>query len=123
MTGIELIAAERERQINAEGWTAAHDDRHIENELARAAICYLEAANMLDGLPRVPTFEDKIAIREAILAQGTCTPHWPFEDRWFKFDHAQQCRVKAGALTAAEIDRDQRYSASQALADTGTRKD
>jgi hypothetical protein len=36
-TGMELIADERKRQIDQEGWTAEHDDGHDGRELARAA--------------------------------------------------------------------------------------
>ena len=39
-SGIEAIAAERQRQIEAEGWTPGHDDTHDRGELARAAACY-----------------------------------------------------------------------------------
>lgn len=34
---IAEIAAERKRQIEAEGWTPEHDDAHDKGELARAA--------------------------------------------------------------------------------------
>jgi len=40
MTGIELIAAERERQILVEGWTAEHDDQHEKEDMAVAAVLY-----------------------------------------------------------------------------------
>ncbi|MCM0757438.1 hypothetical protein M7775_02505, partial [Sporomusa sphaeroides DSM 2875] len=39
-SGIELIAAERQRQISQEGWTPEHDDQHANGELALAAACY-----------------------------------------------------------------------------------
>jgi hypothetical protein len=39
-TGIELIAAERERHTAKLGWTAEHDDEHASGELATAAVCY-----------------------------------------------------------------------------------
>ena len=39
-TGIELIAEERQRQIDVEGWTKEHDAKHICDELALAAVCY-----------------------------------------------------------------------------------
>ena len=39
-TGIELIADERKRQIEVEGWTAEHDAEHYESELAYAAAVY-----------------------------------------------------------------------------------
>lgn len=40
VTGVSLIAAERERQVTAEGWTPAHDDKHTDDELAIAAVIY-----------------------------------------------------------------------------------
>jgi hypothetical protein len=40
MTGVELIAAERKRQIESEGWSAKHDDEHCYGELALAAATY-----------------------------------------------------------------------------------
>ncbi len=39
-TGVELIAAERQRQMTAEGWTHEHDDEHDDGSLATAAACY-----------------------------------------------------------------------------------
>ena len=36
-TGIELIAEERKRQIEEEGWTAEHDDQQTDGEIAEAA--------------------------------------------------------------------------------------
>ncbi len=40
MTGIEIIAEERKRQIEKEGWTAEHDAEHCANDLAIAADHY-----------------------------------------------------------------------------------
>lgn len=40
LTGVELIAEERKRQIEAEGWTPQHDAQHKADELAIAAACY-----------------------------------------------------------------------------------
>ena len=40
MNGIESIAAERQRQIEKEGWTSEHDDCHHDGSLADAAACY-----------------------------------------------------------------------------------
>ena len=40
MNGIELIAAERQRQITEKGYTADHDEHHCDGELALAAVCY-----------------------------------------------------------------------------------
>jgi hypothetical protein len=36
--GLSLIAAERQRQIEAEGWTSEHDDEHVNGEIALAAV-------------------------------------------------------------------------------------
>ena len=40
-TGVELIAAERQRQIEVEGWTVEHDAEHKEGEISMAAGSYL----------------------------------------------------------------------------------
>jgi hypothetical protein len=40
-TGAEMIAAERQRQIEAEGWTPEHDDEHDDVEMVQAAACNL----------------------------------------------------------------------------------
>lgn len=89
-TGIELIAAERERQITAEGWTPEHDDAHKEGELAQAALCYIESAlGIVD--------EDDVPLS------------WPWDKSWWK--PSDRDLEKAGALIAAEIDRLSRHNA------------
>lgn len=86
-TGIELIAAERERQITSEGYTASHDNQYGDNELLEAANSYIRAtANGWDDMP--------------------CA--WPFSEEWWKPSGPIRNLVKAGALIAAEIDRIQR---------------
>jgi hypothetical protein len=93
MTGIDLIAAERERQVNVEGWTPAHDDRHNDGALASAGATYaIVASNMRGGA----SFEKSIMDYKKT---------WPFEDGWFKpSDNPIRDLVKAGAMIAAEID-------------------
>lgn len=86
--GAELIADERRRQIDAEGWTPEHDDAHKHGELVEAAECYSYAART-----------------------GTLHPPrgWPWEPSWWKpTGNPVRDLVKAGALIAAEIDRLQR---------------
>ncbi len=39
-TGIELITEERQRQVEAEGWTPGHDDAHRKGQMAGAAAVY-----------------------------------------------------------------------------------
>ena len=91
MTGIELIEQERSRQIHSEGWTAEHDDEHVNNELALAAICY--------AIP--DTF-----------SQGYWPPTWDLSQ--YKPTTRIRDLVKAGALIAAEIDRLQRIEFKKA---------
>lgn len=75
--GAEMIAAERQRQIEAENWTPEHDDRHLPGDLASAGAAY--ALN-----------DDEF---------------WPWPDWWNPGDDDVRRLVKAGALIAAEIDR------------------
>ncbi len=90
MTGIESIAAERQRQIEAEGWTAEHDDRHVSGELAQAAAAYaLNALEYEDGSP--------------FRFMGAQI--WPWPNFWKPSASPRRDLVKAGALIAAEIDR------------------
>lgn len=85
-TGIELIAAERKRQIEAEGYTAEHDDAHAPGNLPMAAAAY--------------------ALREPVLGGHIL---WPWDSESWKPGEGIEGRirdhVKAGALLAAEIDR------------------
>jgi hypothetical protein len=95
--GVERIAAERNRQIEEEGFTAEHDDRWKKGELAQAAMCYCMAE---------PDPED---IRNGSVEY--CVPdEWPFSRKWWKptLDNRIRELEKAGALIAAEIDRLQR---------------
>jgi len=93
MNGAEMIAAERQRQIEVEGWTPEHDDEHDNGELIAASICYARI-----GCP-YPSIRD------------STSPLWPWDAKWWKpaFRHDKiRNLVKAGALIAAEIDRLQR---------------
>lgn len=95
-TGAERIAAERQRQIDKEGYSHRHDDEHTCGELAMAAVCYaahaasVQVVNKHDG--RDP---------------------WPWDDEWDRRTHfapptfEERIRLleKSGALLAAEIDR------------------
>jgi len=86
MTGIERIVAERNRQINREGWTAEHDEQHRDEELLIAAVCYV------------------------YNAMKTCfgtVEEWPWDSAWDKRNQHDDIRSLeiAGALIAAEIDR------------------
>ncbi len=94
---IELVAAERKRQIDKEGWEPSHDDGHTNGALARAAGCYAVPPDM-----------------RARLVKGTMGDvidwMWPFDEEWWKPSPDDRIRelVKAGALIVAEIERLQR---------------
>lgn len=88
--GVGPIEAERQRQISQEGWTAEHDDKHNHGELIAAAMCYLDAGELVYDLGNTP-------------------PPWPFEpESWKPSDDPIRNLIKAGALIAAEIERLQR---------------
>jgi hypothetical protein len=98
MNGSELIAAERQRQIDVEGWTESHDNDHEDCQLLDAAICYAGVA----GSQAL----DNDGGREAIEKLPEV---WPWDRAWWKpSDDPIRNLVKAGALIAAEIDRLQR---------------
>jgi hypothetical protein len=95
MTGAELIAEERKRQIEQEGWSSNHDDMWEHFQLSKAATAYLNPSNS-DHVRRF----------------------WPWDWKWWKPARASveipyevsqiKNLIKAGALIAAEIDRLQR---------------
>ena len=84
--GVEMIFAERKRQVVNEGWVSKHDSEHASDELAKAAVCYAMPARH----------------RSRWLLS-----FWPWAVRYWKPTPDDRIRelVKAGALIAAEIDR------------------
>jgi len=87
------VLAERRRQVEAEGFTAEHDDAHIRGELGAAAACYAVPSRARDA-----AFDS----------------HWPetWDKSWWKPAGAasdltarRRDLVKAGALILAEIER------------------
>lgn len=113
-TGVDLIAAERLRQIEVERFSAEHDDRHDEHELAWAAACYAAPG-------RIYSLAESFG-NENILFLDPWPVEWDedgdkrprdLQDRLLAAQDIEpaeriRCLVKAGALIAAEIDRLQR---------------
>lgn len=88
------VLAERRRQVEAEGWTAAHDDEHGNGEMARAAASYaLEHAAW--------TYTETPSARLMEAARSV----WPWGKEWWKPCAGRQMLVKAAALILAEIER------------------
>lgn len=83
------VAAERRRQIEAEGWTPEHDDKHDDGSLGAAAACYA-ATQRPDGM---------------------CPAYWPWQASWWKPKDRRSDLVRAGALILAEIERLDRAAA------------
>ena len=100
MSGAQLIAAERRRQITELGRTPDRDSNYVSGELCDAAISYAQAA------AKQARGESHQWIQG--MASTGMAP-WPWEDEWWKPSGSQvRNLVKAGALIAAEIDRLQR---------------
>lgn len=97
---IELIKAERERQVSAEGYTPQHDDAHKMGQMAGAAAVYaLHACG----------FENPHALEAARPTVLFKVRIWPWSDGYWKPSDDPICDlVKAGALIVAEIERLQR---------------
>lgn len=93
IAAIEDAIAERERQINVEGWAPAQDDRHAAGELIDASVCYLGAAML--GSTDVPE-------------------NWPFPPEWWKPSTARRNLIKGIALALAEVERMDRGAARTA---------
>lgn len=94
-SGIELIAVERVRQVEKEGWTPEHDDEHRMAELGLAGLSYVSLA------------------ASQVRMHGMCVKerlpmYWPWKSFWKPSEDPVRNLVKAGALIAAEIDRLQR---------------
>jgi hypothetical protein len=89
--GIELIAEERLRQINVEGWTKEHDLNHNDEELSYAAAAYALPEKL-----RIFFVDNNIHRSD----------FFPFEKRWWKPSPDNRIKelAKAGALIAAQID-------------------
>ena len=100
MTGTQLIAAERERQMTDEGFKADFDDRHTDGSLAQAAAAFAWHGG---GYPDVWPSRWRKAwdSRRLTNAHGDLCTLLPADVRIREL-------VKAGALIAAEIDRLQR---------------
>ena len=80
------VVAERRRQVEAEGWTARHDDKYQRNELLRAAFAY----RCYGSHPK--------------FGPGQPPGIWPWAKKWWKPRTKRENLVRAGALCLAERD-------------------
>lgn len=108
--GLKRIAAERDRQIHAEGFDATHDDAHDGGSIAWAAACYAAPGPVWTQSGPVAPFED------------AWPPDWNSEwDKRAIHDRVHQLEI-AGALIAAELDRLLRAGAEAEPLDFGQAK-
>ena len=90
------IANERLRQIEQEGWSPDHDDRHSPGTMSAAAGCYaLYRKNSQEA-----DCED-------------CESMWPWDIEWWKPGSPNRNQIRAGALLVAELARHLRSAPSQ----------
>lgn len=83
------VMAERQRQIEVEGFSPTHDSKQTPGDLARAAACYaMHAAGVHTAETHPPSI-------------------WPrnWSVKWWKPDVSRRDLVKAAALILAEIER------------------
>lgn len=100
--GVEVIRAERERQLRDKGYSPEHDDEHDLGELALAAALYALPYDAKVGPEPLLKQDDFIALHIA-LETGCGFYVDPEPDKLRRL-------AKAGALIAAEIDRLKRAS-------------
>jgi hypothetical protein len=106
-TGIDLIAEERQRQIN-KGYDSNHDLQHDFRELTDAARTYIDAAVLTTKSKEIGNsseasiswHKDNEPFEWKYLKLG-----WPWEEESFKPTTSLEDLIKAGALIAAAIDR------------------
>jgi hypothetical protein len=96
----DLIAAERERQMSDEGYTAEHDRQHAW-ELTRAGVLYADnSAQIIAGLPHLIPGDQWSETQDDDMPNP-----WPWHPRsWKPTDDPIRDLTKAGALIAAAID-------------------
>ncbi len=115
MTGAELIAAERRRQLEQEGWDNEHDDEHTDGSLALAAVCYATPVRLYEQVnyaagpsfcdPWPDSWSDGWDKRYLYGERRTNPGNMPPDPATYTADERLDLLVKAGALLAAEIDR------------------
>lgn len=96
---VRAVLAERQRQIEVEGWSPEHDDEYKSGELAWAAACY---AMQSTG--------------QFVRYRNGIPTNWPWDAQWWKPKNPLRDLERAAALLLAEIERRHRQQARAALA-------
>lgn len=95
---MQAVIAERYRQVEVEGWDAAHDDKHEAGELASAGAAYAHKA------------KTHLRSGKAYLSDPGffCPNIWPWNLDWWKPQDFRRDLVKGAALIVAEGERHDR---------------
>lgn len=111
-SGVEMITAERQRQVSQEKWSAEHDDTHSGAEMALMAAHYTLLAAREDCADQTvagPEANDLTRLIDLALPLLIPFGWWPSSKAKIRnLDGRIGNLVRAGALIAAEIDRLQR---------------
>lgn len=103
-TGIDLIAQERNRQIEVEGYNEQHDSQHNVREFIAAAITYAKSSDLSLHSETFQPDDDWHETNEPFY-RNEVKRGWPWDENTFKPTTPLRDLVKAGALIAAAIDR------------------
>lgn len=87
---MQAVIAERYRQIEVEGWDAAHDDEHAHGDMAAAGAVYALADRSVS-----------VEVGEGSMSVSSCR-FWPWSLFWLKTTEPRRDFVKAAALIIAE---------------------
>jgi hypothetical protein len=103
--GIGIIAEERIRQIEKEGWTFEHDDCHTHGQLAQCAAAYAYPHDSILLFRGDLHNEEESFVKLCITRTSLYPKSW--SAYWWKPSPENRIKelAKAGALIAAEIDR------------------
>lgn len=106
------VIAERRRQVEVEGFTAAHDDRHADGSLERAAACYAWAASLSDEHRQTYAHDSAnlldVADNRIWFNIDMMRRLWTWARQWWKPTTRRQDLVKSCALSLAAIERQDR---------------
>lgn len=109
---VRAVIAERFRQIEAEGWDAAHDDEHVGGELALAGAAYAIGEHRA-----LLYLEDDAGKRDPVRTiPFTGRMVWPWSRGWWKPDGDRRNLVKSAALIIAEGEKFDRSRKARAAA-------
>lgn len=97
------VISERRRQVEAEGWTPEHDDKHADGSLASAAACYAIPPDKRTYVIRFYGINSRVRLPEG----------WPWHADWWKPKDRRRDLVRAAALIIAEIEKMDRAAASE----------